>query len=39
MTLDVDNFFEWDGHKFTRIGWILIPYKWCGELPAGTCRP
>ncbi len=39
MTLHVGNFFEWDGHKFTRIGWSLIPHKWCSELPAGTCRP
>ncbi|NBT26560.1 MAG: hypothetical protein EBT09_08430 [Actinobacteria bacterium] len=39
ITLHVDNFFEWDGYKFTRIGWSLIPHKWCSELPAGTCGP
>ena len=39
MTLIVENFFEWDGYKFTRIGWSLIPHKWCSELPAGTCGP
>ena len=39
MTLAVDNFFEWDGHKFTRIGWSLIPDRWCNELPAGACPP
>lgn len=37
MTLIVENFFEWDGHKFTRIGWSLVPHRWCSELPAGTC--
>ena len=38
ISLMVDNFFEWDGHKFTRIGWTLVPHKWCSELPAGTCE-
>jgi len=37
MTLTVKNFFEWDGQKFTRIGWSLVPDRWCSELPAGTC--
>ena len=37
MTLTVKNFFEWDGQKFTRIGWTLVPHRWCSELPAGTC--
>lgn len=37
ITLQVENFFQWDGHTFTRIGWSLIPHKWCSDLPAGTC--